>query len=341
MPVVPQTTPQALTRGNLRSLRRLAAQATAEARWLKVFGITALVAGALFLAAQRHFLPEVQGLLPVMVTVLGGGGLLLGGALHWRRQRLWLPLQAAMAAGHKQVWRGRLSEVQALGNGRLRYVIDDEAMDLLPLAGPLEPHPLPQGAAVRDLQVLCDRDVALHWIARGADKLLLEVQGTGEAPATHARRETAADDLHQAHRQARLVLGFFAALVPVIAGVVAAPTGFEARTLGTALGVGTAAWLLMAGIARLLARQRRRQATQMHTITGVLSERFRTVSRLGNQPPQSWLWYRVGGHLVQVDTPVESVKLGELLTLSYLVRTDAPDAGGLLTTVKRAEPEAA
>lgn len=330
------TTSEALSPHNLQSLHRLAAQAPTEVRWLKVFCTTSLVAGALFLAVQRHFQFDVTGLLPTLVLVLGGGGALLWGWTRWRQKRLWQPLRAAVAQGHKQVLRGRLSAVEALDDGRLRYVVDGQAVELLPLAGPLEPHAVPHDARVRGLLALRDVDVALHWIARGPDRLLLELQLPDQPAPTQAVRETAADDLRHAHRQARQLLGFFAVLVPVIALVVASQAGFEARTLGLVLGMCAVTWLLMGGIARLLARQQRLQCTHMHTFTGTLSEQFSTVSQIGNRPAQIWLWYRIGGYLVQVPARIAGVQLGERLTVNYLVRADAPQAGGLLTQVERA-----
>lgn len=298
MPRVPPVQPAPLSPDNLRALRHALSAGRLEAR-LGFGGAVLLLACSAPLGLALHGRPAGSDrivLAALLATVLLFVCLLLRKLLR-QRARLWRPLAEAMAGGGKQVTHGRLHALEAAGEGGLRYTVDGEVLHLWPLAGPFDGPGLAPGQRIDRLQHLAGTEIALHWLPIAPQQgLLLEAHYPEAPPATRRTRPSEDGDHRRAAWHARELILVLALALPAGTLPLAFAGGFDAGRLGLTLAIGLLTCGAIAALGWLQVRRRAGRGLRLATLTGPVTECFRTPRSGKHRPARHW--YRVGGVLV-------------------------------------------
>jgi hypothetical protein len=312
-PAAPRARQQPLSADDRRSLRQ-AGHLGRLGDHLKVATGAVLVLGAGALAWAALPAPGPAGPERLLAAAVAAGTALAGAALLypalWRQHRLWRPMAQALRHQPKQVLQGRLQSVRAHAAGHLFYTLDGRTLDLVPLAGALEPQPLQPGQALGGLAHLpAGTELTLHWLPLAAHAgLLLQAHYASETPAERSLAPIDAAQRHALRTQLMQLLAL-AGGVAVLMGAFAlwagpGPVRLAALLLGAAV-------LALGGLGgwRQWAQRRLR-----HQLVGTVSERFDEQTEDGTRT-----WYRVGGELLCPGPNLPAAQVGERVQAVWLV----------------------
>lgn len=254
------------------------------------------ICGLLFWMAFSSGTSSDDRLFPACMALVLLGAACGSGYWIWRRRRVPRLSRDAIARNQKRVVRGMLSKVEIVADGRLRYVIDDAAVevDLLLGLGATMSYLLQR--PIRNFQYLDDMVVELHCVALGPDiTLLLQAQYPFAKPATRTERPVQPDDRDRAGKEVKMVAIVAPCLcfiVPLLAWMI----GRVEPALAVALGVFTAfivaVTLPFIVLPRLL---RARRSAGVVTVEGPVTEIVSSRVLIGRTTSATVLWYRVGG----------------------------------------------
>jgi len=260
-----------------------------------ILAVSTLTAALAFWYADMG--PSIAGLLLAALLPAGVGTLLF---THWRQQqtRFWDPLRAASAEGSLRITRGVLNSVRPAAGGGLDYVVNGLPLHLYPVAteDPLQPL-LPGRRIDQHAHIDCDA-IELHWLALGTtgSGLLLGVR-YHVVPDAHAEQAPSKASDHQRALWRMRDLLWMLGAAP-LALLVLNLSGAAPDILGVGLGLLP---VLVAGLVILALGfawriRQRRQPGQLHTLRGVITERFSVQSSWGDSSHHRH-WYRVGSVL--------------------------------------------
>lgn len=243
----------------------------------------------------------------------------------------------AIARNRKFVVRGTLEQAAALPGGLLRYTIDGQVLDVVPVLALDTRRSHVAGRTLRSFTHLANAPVEVHCVQREPQAhLLLQTHYTATRPPTRTQRPAEAADRRRAGAGHRRFMGFVVLAAVLLVLAAAWAEGFDSGMSFFLAWYATVIVALVFAIGSLPAMLRARRFKILHTVNGPVTEIVVAPVPSGKRMVDA-SWYRVDGQLFPALDIETTAQLGNQVTVEFLGGARSHD-GGRVVSLQRSMP---
>ncbi|MET0543836.1 MAG: hypothetical protein ABWZ88_18995 [Variovorax sp.] len=323
---------------DIELLRRASASSRAGPATLVFCSIALVVCSVLllFMARELATFPDMALAARALALLV----LLLAPVVFWlgrRRDRKGTAFfDAAIAHGRKFVVQGRLQDAELLPPHRIRYTIDGQTLDAMPLLGLDTRSSCPAGRSLVSFRALANTPVELHCIAWNPGTwLLLQAHYPAARRAARKQRAALTADRRRAGFADRRFMTIVAAGLSALVLVIAWQSGFDATMTGFIAGYMALVWVAVLAFGAVPGWIRARRHLVLHTVSGPVTEICTARVPTGRRLVEA-SWYRIDGQLFPTFDVDGSALLGNQVTVEFLGGEHSEDGGRVVALQRQA-----